>query len=510
MLKNKILKHYLFFLFLIAYIFLGLLIFKDFGVTDDEFPERKASNDLVRYLETPTSSKVILSSDYNYKIEDKKGHHPLISKYQRSYQYLQSKLNLGDSYEIDHLINILFSSLFFITIYLLFYFHYKSIKYGLIAVAFLFLLPRLVGDIPTNNKDVPFALMYLLSISAIYFESKLKLNSYLSIIILGVCFGFLQTFRGIGFSIYIVYIIYTLLYKDKNYINHILKIISIALISITFSILFFPWLGSNLLSNLPEFLFNSKNFQNWDGEIIFNGHEYHKDDRPWYYLFSWIIITTPIATQLLSIYSVFKTKILYKNELFSISLITIFVNFSLYLILQPTIYNALRHFLFLLPSITILAVIGLIHLLKEIQNTLKFVLIGLITINALCVINSYILLHPYQYIYFNEFIGGLKGANNKFETDYWGATYKDAADWIKEDAKEKSKVYLRSCNNNKFMVYFNENDKYEYYTPNINKPTYIVCDSGERLSSKASANTEIVFEIKRMGVTLNTIRKTKN
>jgi len=60
------------------------------------------------------------------------------------------------------------------------------------------------------------------------------------------------------------------------------------------------------------------------------------------------------------------------------------------------------------------------------------------------------------------------------------------------------------------MVYFNENDKYEYYTPNINKPTYIVCDSGERLSSKASANTEIVFEIKRMGVTLNTIRKTKN
>jgi uncharacterized membrane protein (UPF0136 family) len=174
MLKNKILKHYLFFLFLIAYIFLGLLIFKDFGVTDDEFPERKASNDLVRYLETPTSSKVILSSDYNYKIEDKKGHHPLISKYQRSYQYLQSKLNLGDSYEIDHLINILFSSLFFITIYLLFYFHYKSIKYGLIAVAFLFLLPRLIGDIPTNNKDVPFALMYLLSISAIYFESKLK------------------------------------------------------------------------------------------------------------------------------------------------------------------------------------------------------------------------------------------------------------------------------------------------------------------------------------------------
>jgi hypothetical protein len=41
-------------------------------------------------------------------------------------------------------------------------------------------------------------------------------------------------------------------------------------------------------------------------------------------------------------------------------------------------------------------------------------------------------LHPYEYIYFNDMSGGLKKAEGRFETDYWGASYREAAIWLKD------------------------------------------------------------------------------
>jgi hypothetical protein len=39
-------------------------------------------------------------------------------------------------------------------------------------------------------------------------------------------------------------------------------------------------------------------------------------------------------------------------------------------------------------------------------------------------------LHPYQYVYFNRIVaGGLRGAAGKYETDYWGASLKEATEW---------------------------------------------------------------------------------
>jgi hypothetical protein len=40
-------------------------------------------------------------------------------------------------------------------------------------------------------------------------------------------------------------------------------------------------------------------------------------------------------------------------------------------------------------------------------------------------------LYPFQNLYFNELTGGLKGAHGRFDTDYWGQTYKEATEWLK-------------------------------------------------------------------------------
>lgn len=39
-------------------------------------------------------------------------------------------------------------------------------------------------------------------------------------------------------------------------------------------------------------------------------------------------------------------------------------------------------------------------------------------------------LHPYQMTYFNSFVGGLRGAADRYETDYWLTSYKEGMEWI--------------------------------------------------------------------------------
>ena len=45
---------------------------------------------------------------------------------------------------------------------------------------------------------------------------------------------------------------------------------------------------------------------------------------------------------------------------------------------------------------------------------------------AIVHVGKMVSLHPYQYVYYNRLVGGLAGANGRFETDYWGESYREA------------------------------------------------------------------------------------
>jgi hypothetical protein len=50
-------------------------------------------------------------------------------------------------------------------------------------------------------------------------------------------------------------------------------------------------------------------------------------------------------------------------------------------------------------------------------------------------------LHPYEYVYYNQFVGGLRGANRRFEPDYWRASAAEAADYLNRVAPAHSAIY---------------------------------------------------------------------
>ncbi|QCG91870.1 glycosyltransferase family 39 protein [Azospirillum sp. TSH100] len=108
-------------------------------------------------------------------------------------------------------------------------------------------------------------------------------------------------------------------------------------------------------------------------------------------------------------------------------------------------YTAIRHFLFVLPPLAVLGGIGLDRLIvwagawrfgvsqRTGRGVSAAVLAGLALALALAreamVLEA---LHPNEYVYFNELVGGVAGAVRKYDVDYWANSLPEAVEDLSE------------------------------------------------------------------------------
>jgi hypothetical protein len=85
-------------------------------------------------------------------------------------------------------------------------------------------------------------------------------------------------------------------------------------------------------------------------------------------------------------------------------------------------FTGMRHFLFVVPPMAALAGIGCDALIARaaLWRPLAAAAVGVATTAALAWnANVLVQLHPYEYLYYNPIVGGLKGAAGRYDTDYW-------------------------------------------------------------------------------------------
>ena len=51
-------------------------------------------------------------------------------------------------------------------------------------------------------------------------------------------------------------------------------------------------------------------------------------------------------------------------------------------------------------------------------------------------------LHPYEYTYYNSFVGGVSGAFRNYETDYWLTCYKESVEQLDERLGEPFNLFV--------------------------------------------------------------------
>jgi hypothetical protein len=103
------------------------------------------------------------------------------------------------------------------------------------------------------------------------------------------------------------------------------------------------------------------------------------------------------------------------------------------IVVRSVLYDGLRHVLFLVPVLVVVAALGAVALLRTGPLLARPRLVrpvalllglggGALVARQVAAMRE---LHPHQYIYFNELIGGLPGAYGNYDTDYYGNSYKE-------------------------------------------------------------------------------------
>ena len=464
--KKKNSNIIIFFYFLL-FLIIGIFTAKDYGVHIEEKFHRSNGFYWLNYILSFTNftelkiisiNKFNNISDYTLSAVSYFNKYGIIFDLPASYiEILFNINNSKDFYQLRHLLSFLFffvSTIFFYKILLN---RFKNKNISLIGTTFFILSPRIYGD-SFLYKDIIF-----LSIStiAIYFFFKtIDKFSYKNLIIFAFFSALSTSTRIMGIYLPIMFLI-TSFFENLNKrqkFDFLLKNLLLLLLFLFFLIIFWPYLWSDPIKNFLD-IFKSLKVDLVSFKILFNNNYISTEHIPYKYLPAWVIISTPtlhIIFFLLGFFFISKRFIMKFLEIENIQknrdlwfsfnekkdflmLFTLSAIFILVVIHNIKLYNGWRLMYFLNTFFIYIATYSIYRIHLKIRLSKKrvnlFNLFFLVTLGLVC--QKMIIFHPYQSLYFNNFLSSEK--KNSFEGDYHGlASSKALIEIIKTNAEKKN------------------------------------------------------------------------
>jgi hypothetical protein len=173
---------------------------------------------------------------------------------------------------------------------------------------------------------------------------------------------------------------------------------------------------------------------------------------------------------------------------------------------RVSLYNNFRQVFFILPPLFLIAGLGLDWLFQFVQRpSIRVLLLFLILLPGLY---ANVTLYPYQYIYYNQLVGGVKGAYRAFELDYWDLAFKEAQLYVNQTADTNANIFVGDSKPSaqKFArpdLIFNA---FGGRKKNWQKYDYIIVSTAAN-SDEKFAEFPTVFVVQRAGVPLAYVKK---
>ena len=76
--------------------------------------------------------------------------------------------------------------------------------------------------------------------------------------------------------------------------------------------------------------------------------------------------------------------------------------------------------------------------LQSLKTITHYVFVAAVALTLLPGLLGIFQLHPYEYTYYNIFVGGTGGAYRSYETDYWLTCYKESLEWLRVNEPGKT------------------------------------------------------------------------
>lgn len=377
--------------------------------------------------------------NFDYYIVNDSGHPPLndIMASLSNYIFYQKLGLVNDT--LSHEIFIILSSFLLIIGIAYFVKSELGILPSIVSSLVLASYPLFFAESHFNIKDPPETVFFGLTL--IFFYLGTVRNNWKYILLSSIAAGLaLGTKLNIIFAIFIIapWILFYFNNLKKIFVS-LLLYVPIAL-GIVYSL--WPYLWQDPMRNI----FNIFGYYSQIGvgtPVEMSAYIFHGWNL---YPIYWIFATTSLPVLFLVFVGVFSFKFFLKSKKIG------FYLFAILWFVTPIlrgswpnagIYGGVRQIMEYIPALAILSGMGAYYLLKTIKYRKSIMLV--IFLSMLFVIWEMVKIHPNQNVYFNQLIGGLKGAQEK-NIPYWGNTYGSVylqgIKWINENAEIGAKVAL--------------------------------------------------------------------
>ncbi len=332
---------------------------------------------------------------------------------------------------------------------------------ALLALLAMFFSPSFYGQAFNNPKDIPLAMGYVMT--ALFLTKTLQempKPRMQTLFLLAVSIGFSISIRAsglvqIGFVLAFLGLHWLISKKDIKpaFKTYLFSFLFVAIIGYFIGVISWPYALRDPLHGPLNAFKEFSNFAYLQYYELFEGVRIK--DKPWYYEPKLIVLTAPIMV--LAGLILFAMLILIKPDkskqktlLLLLILVMTFAPSAYAIYKKSYVYNGWRHFLFIYPTLVILSIWGwekLMQLLKKI-NLLPMISFVVAILMLLPAAFFSIRNHPYQYMYFNEIAGGVKGAAGNYELDYWCQTPRAAFEWLIKNVPEVKEGKATVASNN--------------------------------------------------------------
>ncbi len=451
------------FVFLIALSAIAAATVSDYGVTWDEDYYREYGFLLQNWYTSLGANQEALTK---WRLYHYGGFFDIIA------QLATSLLPYG-VYETRHAVSLIFGLLGVAATYGIGY-QLAGVRGGLFAALFLVLTPVYYGHMFSNAKDIPFAALFALSLFLI-----LRSASYLPrvprrlILKLGIATGLAMAVRVPGAVLLgyaaLLWLGCLLAQRWRNPAAErdellrsaqsvSLRFLAMAAIAWSTMVALWPYAQVSPILN-PLRALRENLAYDWPLTVLFEGRFIKASELPPNYLPTWFAISLPefyFAAFLIggAMSAVFLWRLARGRAnpipLLQVGLLALVICVPIlaHVVLRSTVYDGLRQFLFVLPAMAALAGAAVAGFLRSrVSQAPRLAALAVVLGSVGVTIYDMVELHPYQYVYFNRLVaGGLESASARFETDYYGASYREGVRWLIRNYRPQSGERVRVAN----------------------------------------------------------------
>jgi len=334
---------------------------------------------------------------------------------------------------------------------------------GLAALLLLSLCPIYYGHMFMNPKDAPFAVaMVILMLGLVRLTEEYPSPSPRTVLIVGLGAGLSLGSRVLGglAVLYAAIGFMPLLIEELR--SHGLREAGHRLLRVLYMLtpglilgylvmgLIWPWSIIEPANPFRALTYFSHFFEKpW--KEMFDGALVSVPDMPWSYLPTLFALQLPEVLLGLSVAAVVGTlAVLPRGDVPArrksiLLMLTLAATLPLLIAMvkRPALYNGIRHFVFVIPPMTVLAGVAFERALSwfgESRRSWQPVVVAVFGFGLLLPLAEMIRLHPYEYTHFNHIAGTVREADDRFMLDYWGLALKQASDGLREELSERQET----------------------------------------------------------------------